>query len=463
MEKVSVSLGQVLDYVGDSVRPLREGQNVFDSGHIVCIGFNQKTPDYLRLAAYVLQSSHPSDIPHELELKIGTDYRKWLLKCSCKAGTARCKHIVACLLHLCQFRFVEYMTCTDSRQAWGRSKAEITQWRAKPVLQLCCVRKHPPVCSSEAPNKRELLQQEFNRILRASPNSAIQKHITGRELSVPLPIAGPLNQPDVNVYVTRNELYELMMSVEQISNIAEFDTDSIKHFYEKTVEKDDQTILDIAEETKDQRNDAWYLHRSIRITASSCYDLFTYTRNKNADWDRKIQQYLNPKLIRSKALDYGKQTEQLALDCYMAKRNPLVKKSGFVVCLKEPWIGVSPDGIDASCNLLIEIKCPVSGEEHDLQWILDNCKATNVYLKKQESSLSLNKNHKYYAQVQLSMYVLGCNMCDFIVYSKLANDFLVVEIQFNEEYVRSLIGALKLVYFQFMLPQIVKKHQGDSV
>nr|XP_029721953.1 uncharacterized protein LOC109418287 isoform X2 [Aedes albopictus] len=102
MEKVSVSLGQVLDYVGDSVRPLREGQNVFDSGHIVCIGYNQKTPDYLRLAAYVLQSSHPSDIPHELELKIGTDYRKWLLKCSCKAGTARCKHIVACLLHLCQ-------------------------------------------------------------------------------------------------------------------------------------------------------------------------------------------------------------------------------------------------------------------------------------------------------------------------------------------------------------------------
>lgn len=67
-----------------------------------------------------------------------------------------------------RFRFVEYMTCTDSRQAWGRSKAEITQWRAKPVLQLCCVRKHPPVCSSEAPNKRELLQQEFNRILRGN-------------------------------------------------------------------------------------------------------------------------------------------------------------------------------------------------------------------------------------------------------------------------------------------------------
>ncbi|XP_062534733.1 uncharacterized protein LOC134203882 [Armigeres subalbatus] len=166
--KVTISLGQVFDYVGDSVRPLREGQNVFDSGHIVCIGYTKKLQDYLELTAYVLQSSHPADVPHELRLKIGSDYRKWSLCCSCKAGTSRCKHIIACLLHLCQFRSVEFMTCTDSRQAWGRSRAEIIQWRAKPLMQLCCIRQHPVVTPVDTSNKQELLQQAFDRILKGN-------------------------------------------------------------------------------------------------------------------------------------------------------------------------------------------------------------------------------------------------------------------------------------------------------
>ncbi|XP_065072763.1 uncharacterized protein LOC135697074 [Ochlerotatus camptorhynchus] len=195
-EKVPISFGNVLDYVGDSVRPLREGQNVYDSGHIVCIGYTHKTSSHLNLQAYVLQSSHPADVPHQLELKIGSDHHQWIMKCSCKAGTARCKHIVACLLHLCQFEFVEHMTCTDSRQAWGKSKTNMTSlWRAKPVEELCCVRKHPKLFSN-APNKEDLLQQAFNRILQASPNSAIKKHIDGRELSCPIPTSGPLNRSD---------------------------------------------------------------------------------------------------------------------------------------------------------------------------------------------------------------------------------------------------------------------------
>lgn len=295
----------------------------------------------------------------------------------------------------------------------------------------------------------------------ASPNSAIQKHIDGRELSAPLPIAGPLSQMNYGEYVSRNELYGMILDVQQICNIEWLLEENYKQFYETNVLKNVQSILDIAEETKEQRNDAWYLHRSIRITASSCYDLFTYTRNKNADWPRKTNLYLNPKLIRSKALDYGRETEESALECYRIKRNPLVKKCGFVVCVKEPWIGVSPDGVDIGCNILIEIKCPMSGKEHGLEWMLENCKATKLYIKKRESGFELNKNHKYYAQIQLSMYVLGCVTCDFIVYSKYENDFIVLEIQFNEEYVRSLISSLKQVYFQHLLPEICKKHGNE--
>lgn len=99
-KKVQISLGYILDYIGDSIRPLREGQSVFESDHIVCIGYTKESDSMLDISGFVLQSSHPGDVPLEVKLRIGSDYRHWVLRCSCKAGTARCKHIIACLLHL---------------------------------------------------------------------------------------------------------------------------------------------------------------------------------------------------------------------------------------------------------------------------------------------------------------------------------------------------------------------------
>lgn len=70
---------------------------------------------------------------------------------------------------LCNFRFgfVEYMTFTGSRQAWGQSKTNMTSlWRAKPVGALCCVRKHQRLDSPSAIYKEELIQQAYDRILK---------------------------------------------------------------------------------------------------------------------------------------------------------------------------------------------------------------------------------------------------------------------------------------------------------
>lgn len=97
---MDVKLLDIIDYVGDSVRPIREGSAVHDAKHIVCIGYTSRQPDYVEVTGYVRQSSHPSQIPHKVDLKLTDSIASWVLKCSCKAGTNRCKHIVACLLEL---------------------------------------------------------------------------------------------------------------------------------------------------------------------------------------------------------------------------------------------------------------------------------------------------------------------------------------------------------------------------
>nr|XP_029712998.1 uncharacterized protein LOC115257492 [Aedes albopictus] len=438
---VDISLGDILDYVGDSIRPLREGQTVFQSGHVVCIGYT-KSAAHLEISGFVLQSSHPGDVPHEVDLQIWPDYRQWVLRCSCKAGTARCKHIIACLLHLEKAGAVEYLTCTSSRQAWGISKAEKTHlWKAKRIMDLCCVRKPSTPVEVDISKKAELLRESFRRILEVSPTSAIQKHITGRELSCPRPASGPLQNIDMNIYITEYELRDLLVDCDHLagwdsnaSSSSRDDLDNFKAFYEKKVVKTVAEIIKICEQTKCQDNNAWRLHRSIRVTGSSCYELFTYSKNKNPDWTKKIQSYLNPKPLHTKAVQYGKDMEQAAFSCNKEKRNPLIKKCGFVVSPENSWMGVSPDGIDPLNKVLLEIKCPLKGAEHSIEWLINECQATKCYIKQVNSVLEINRKHKYYAQVQLGMHILNIQKCDFIIFSKYEGNFAVVEIDYDKTF-----------------------------
>lgn len=103
--EVNLSLLDIFDYVSDSVRPLREGCCVLDARHVVCLGYTTSRAASTTFKGYVLQSSHPNQIPHQVDLEIAANVSEWILKCSCKAGNNKCKHIVACLLHLNRYLF----------------------------------------------------------------------------------------------------------------------------------------------------------------------------------------------------------------------------------------------------------------------------------------------------------------------------------------------------------------------
>ncbi|XP_021711865.1 uncharacterized protein LOC110680363 [Aedes aegypti] len=98
--ELEVTIVDILDYVGESVRPIKEGYAVYAANHVICIGYRQQDAVNTEVTGYVTQTSHPGLAPHEVFLKLQQDISKWTLKCSCKAGTAKCKHIVACLLHI---------------------------------------------------------------------------------------------------------------------------------------------------------------------------------------------------------------------------------------------------------------------------------------------------------------------------------------------------------------------------
>ena len=93
-------------------------------------------------------------------------------------------------------------------------------------------------------------------------------------------------------------------------------------------------------------------------------------------------------------------------------------RSGLAV---EGWLGASPDGwvTDPSAinvHGILELKCPYSKADVSPE---KACEDDNFSCSMVNSKLMLKRNHAYYHQVQLQLYVAAdlCDWCDFCVYT----------------------------------------------
>lgn len=271
--------------------------------------------------------------------------------------------------------------------------------------------------------------------LRMYPNRAVQS-------------AGEQNSNYLDEVELRSQLAATttQLEVDQYSAGSQ----ELTEYFENAVVVDLNSIIRIALDTQTQSTNEWKIHRSMRITASSAYSLFTYLKNKNPDWPKKLSQYWETKNLNVKATKYGKDTEPLAFECYKLKHNPHVKKCGLVVHPTENWVAGSPDGVDCQSSVLLEIKCP--GNEHSSLDELMETPAVRKYINTNAANeVSLKQNHVYYCQVQINMWILNCPTCDFIIYSKKDNDFCIIKVLFDVTYTSNIVNCLKKLYFDRML------------
>lgn len=99
MPAVEVSLYDILGYLGERSRPLKEGEEVFNAGHIILCGLEALNSRKIR--ALCLQTSSLTSRPHEITLELSDQVKEWKCGCSCKAGmSGTCKHIVATLIYI---------------------------------------------------------------------------------------------------------------------------------------------------------------------------------------------------------------------------------------------------------------------------------------------------------------------------------------------------------------------------
>lgn len=92
-------MNNIIDYLGDAVRPLKAGLDLYKSQHVINAGKSNVKMD---IFGQVLQTTDPRGAPHNVKIcGVDKNVKNWIGTCSCKAGLGhKCKHIFAVLLYV---------------------------------------------------------------------------------------------------------------------------------------------------------------------------------------------------------------------------------------------------------------------------------------------------------------------------------------------------------------------------
>ena len=146
-----------------------------------------------------------------------------------------------------------------------------------------------------------------------------------------------------------------------------------------------ELCLDAEKLTKEQCNCLlWFELRYGRITASKFYEA-AHCKTKDGSL---VNQILGvSKKYDSFLMERGRNLEDKVLKVVQQKQNSAIKKCGFIVIQKVPFLGASPDGIIQDCP--VEVKCPGNSKTYANY-------VSNGQLK-----------DKYKAQIMLQMYAMN--------------------------------------------------------
>lgn len=178
-------------------------------------------------------------------------------------------------------------------------------------------------------------------------------------------------------------------------------------------------------------------------SASSVHDILHTSLDTPAQ--TLIKKLCYPKTFKSQATDWAIQHENEALDLNTVEQQHecfTITKSGLLLEMSHPFLGASPDSVvKCKCHgtICVEIKCSFKHRSSTLEEMLSD---KDFCL---DDSLCLKKNHKYYSQVQMQMYILDCVLCHFVVW--VPTQMIIVTVERDEEFVSSMVDCCKAFFF----------------
>lgn len=372
--------------------------------------------------------------------------------CLCMAGLGEvCSHVAAILflLYSRPTTSQEELACTD----------KLSVWPVPCTKNIDMIR----VCDIDWPGK----ERRVKAVRTPLPS------ITNDELTT---ILKQLQNIDISPAISRLwEPFASEMSEGNLSNVPQclsdlFDPSLVGEEYDRIIQVSRSVDVSVTPEqhniveelTRDQyQNNMWFKCRSGRITASKFKGVCRTKIQKPSLSLLKSICYPQKFTFTSKQTTYGLKNESIALDEYMQQMrqlhiNPRGKRVGFCISQKQPEFGASPDMvIDCDCcgTGSVEVKCPYLLQDITLEKFVH---LKSSCLIKSGDDYALDRNHSYYYQVQLQMYVLDVKYCDFVIWSK---DISFIErIAFDSQFCKENIIKC-LDFFNYVIkPELLARY-----
>jgi len=290
------------------------------------------------------------------------------------------------------------------------------------------------------------------KIIEELGESAFAKHKLGRR--------EPIIIEKNNNYEINNEDRQIINAIfinqrsEIMDEIKSVPVNYVEDCCCETIKIFNENYEEICAKTKSNYAD-WHKARKYRITGSICYKIYTYTRNKKPDWKKQAKDLFEPASFQSEYTDYGKNTEKEAREAFIKKTKMNVVETGLIVSKQNPWLAYSPDGIiikNGVPSALLEIKCPFKGKSKGIKETVQS--EIKKSLNQKGENVVLKERHKFYGQIQLGMAVINVKKTYFVFYSFFDKEFFLITINFNEEYMKKILTALKKAYYEKILHEI---------
>lgn len=246
------------------------------------------------------------------------------------------------------------------------------------------------------------------------------------------------------------------------SNIYKLEKE-LQDFYNKKIRMNNDDICKLCCETIDQSQcSQWFEARRLRLSASSNIHNIKIRTRKTID--KLVNDILYPANVDSESTNYGLSEEDAARKKYEELNDCEVKKTGVIVCEKQPWLCASLDGvvIDDGCVVrLVEIKCPIKCKDKPVvDRENETCNVKYLYFKNGE--VELKKNEPYFTQIQVQLYVTGMFTCDLFVYSQLNDGCCTIPVNRDESFLQQAILGAESFYFNHYLPAAYLKFTKEN-
>ena len=321
-------------------KPMKRGKDFVKSNFILEMKDCHRNGSYF-LKATVWASYSSIDRKVMVEISQDSGFVKDA-SCTCEAsGMGRCSHVAGLLFKLedhIKENGTAPMTCTSKKSYWGQGKKR---------------QKDPKnVAETEYQSTKK---KKVDDIISYDPTPNYTQRTTDQALSEFLTMIESSDTQTTTMWDTLlyRQYEDYQLDDEQLSLL------------ENKVEQLQQNLCvasDVPVELVPvQGTPDWYLHRRVRVTASTAKSVSAVSSSQAVSSILKNKLWVESK--KTLGMLYGTENENKAFDDYSTSfQDRVVSKTGMWVHPDKPQIGASPDGLISDPaeqkGGLLEIKCP---------------------------------------------------------------------------------------------------------